>query len=129
MNNQTDCAQFRNQYERGSASAHGDDCAACKQWRSEVDAVAYAASVLPQFDVPEQVTQNIMNAVEQAATRPLLGHYGLMLPLGIACAAMSVVLVPFDTIEGLGATAVAGGIMYLIQVFIKGDKVQETVAS
>src|SRR5437868_6164849 len=108
-----DCKNFRREYRTGSSSGdaalsgaertHLDACAACRQWRVQVDDMARVAE-LPQFDVPERLTQNIMVAVEDESRRPLFGHYGLLLPLGVACLAVSFTLLPLDSVEGFGAT-------------------------
>jgi hypothetical protein len=89
------------------------------------DELKDVAKALPQYDVPERVTQNILAAVELESKRPLLGHYNLLVPVGVACGAISLTLLPVDTLEGFGATAIAVAALFLVQLFLRSDKSED----
>ena len=58
---------------------------------------------------------------DAAANVPLFGN-DLLLPLGVVCAAISLSILPLDSVEGLLSTAVGLGCVWLVQMFISMDR-------
>lgn len=124
-----ECIELRKAAEDPKFQQHAAGCAHCRQWQQESADIVDMAAALPQFDVSEHVTQNILAAVDQEARLPILGHHGLLLPLGVVCLAFSLTLLPVDTLEGFAATAVAGGLLLFVNLFIRAGKSEEVAAS
>lgn len=45
---------------------HLAECDRCRGWKEEMESIASLAKVMPQFDVPESLTQNIMRSIREA---------------------------------------------------------------
>lgn len=128
-----DCARLRREYDAqpqsDAFSAHAASCAGCRAWRADMVAIAESASMMPQFDVPEQLTQSILGSI---ATQPSPGttlHQALAFPVGLGCLAVSVSLLPFDTAEGLASTALCIVALSLVYLFIRSGGDSEDVVT
>jgi hypothetical protein len=88
--------------------------------------IANAVSSMPQFDVPEQLTQSIMAAVATQPARSLGAN--LALPIAVIGGALACTVLPFDSIEGLLSTAVGVIALFGVQLVLKSAKTEEVVA-
>lgn len=115
------CTEYRAFFEPGSSTempaalrTHGEACSSCRIWERQVSDVTAMAKTMPQFDVPEALTQRILSAVDEDSRRaaPLSGPAAITVA---ACALATLALVvPFESLESLGAWALGlGGIVAL----------------
>ena len=78
---------------------------------------------LPQFDVSEKITQNIMAAVEAERRLPAVtGQLGLLIPVSVAAVAGLVTLIPIDTMEGVLSTVISLAGLVVVKLLISGAK-------
>ncbi len=139
MDDKEECKEFRQQfdevgdgalpiYRTASIANHASICADCSVWKSQMVDILAMTSGLPQFDVSEHLTQSIMATVAAERKLPLATNFGLMLPLGVFCAAGLVAVFPIDTVEGILSTALSLVGVYAVKLMICGDKTEELVA-
>jgi hypothetical protein len=139
MENDIECLDYRNLYEelqRGEVASevseltdrHAAGCNACRQWTMQTKDMLSLAVAIPQFDVSEQLTQNILSAVEgERKLRVVAGQYGLLLPVAVICLAGMITVFPIDTLEGVLSTGLSLAGLLLIKTAINGAGTKEMV--
>lgn len=81
---------------------------------------------LPQFDVPEQLTQRIMSSVEsEAARNKSMATSGLLAPIAVVAGVAMCTVLPMDSWEGMLSTGISFGALYLVQLLIRSAKTEE----
>ena len=133
------CDEFRGNYEvlrdpvslidadlRKRLESHVLECSSCQRYKAQSDEIVAMSAQLPQFDVSEQITQNIMAAVESERSMPVAGHYGLLLPVGVACIAAAITVLPLDSWEGLASTAIGVVGLVLLKMLISKGQPEES---
>lgn len=126
----SECITFRKQADDpdgiSTFQKHMESCDGCKQWHRHNEELGAIVSAMPQFDVSEALTQQILAAVDKQPKRNLA--HALLAPLAVAAAAVCCTLMPIDTLEGLLSTAVGFGGLYLIRLVVKSAPHEELVA-
>ncbi len=128
-----ECALFRLDFEkrRGEepgpdtgiseqGKKHADSCVACHKWAFEMESLLDMSAALPQFDVPEALTQQILAAVETERKMPRMSQYPLVLPLSIIGAAALLTVLPFDSLEGMLSWGIGLAAMVLLKGLLSG---------
>lgn len=88
------------------------------------DEIAAMVKGMPQFDVPEQLTQRILTSVaEQPARR--WQHTNFLTPAAVAATALMSVALPFDTVEGMASMVLCVFALYVIHLVIKSAPTEE----
>ncbi|MBA3858334.1 MAG: hypothetical protein C0507_15625 [Cyanobacteria bacterium PR.3.49] len=108
----------------GRAQAHLKDCKGCNVWSQQVGEIVAMASSMPQFDVSEALTQNIMKAVDSEPahqTSVLSGANLFQMLFGLAVVAIMMVEAAED-INGLVAWAIGLGVVYSINLLVRSNK-------
>ena len=139
MESNNSCDEFRGNYEalrdpsslidadlRKRLDNHVAECASCQRYKVQSDDIVAMSAQLPQFDVSEQITQNIMAAVGSERRTPAAGHYGLLIPVGVACIAAAITVLPVDSWEGLASTAVGVVGLVLLKMLISNVQPEES---
>lgn len=105
---------------------HMEGCGACKQWHAQNQEIVSMVGALPQFDVSEALTQNVLAAV--AAQPRKQAAPNLMTPVALVAVAACFIVHPIDSLEGF----LAGGIgmigLYVIYLLVKSAPVEETAS-
>jgi hypothetical protein len=125
-----ECITFRKQADDPDGIApfqkHMEACDGCKRWHRQNEELGAIVNAMPQFDVSEALTQQILSAVEAQPRRHFAA--GLLAPLAVGAGAICLTLMPIDTAEGLLSTAVAVAGLYLIRLVVKSAPHEESVA-
>lgn len=107
-----------------AAEQHIRVCRECETWRNQVNAIVATAQAVPEFDVPEALTQRILGDVQEAssgnaATVRTLVLSGVVL-ISAICVFSSDSIDSFDTVNGaitwLLGFLVLFGLKLLIQI-------------
>jgi predicted anti-sigma-YlaC factor YlaD len=109
------------------AEAHIKTCGSCSLWSQQVGDIVSMTSSMPQFDVSEALTQNIMKAVEsEPAHQPsvLSGANLFQVLFGLAVVAVMLVESAED-FNGLVAWAIGIGVLYSINLLVKSNQEAE----
>ena len=129
------CENFRQRFLDDATSiredrhvATEDGCDNCRQWVHSLDEISAAAKYTPQFDVPEQLTQQIMAGVEQEARRPALLHAALLVPVVAVCLVGACTIAPVDSLEGMLSTALGLVVLAAANLLIHAAKQEESAA-
>lgn len=107
---------------------HLKECSSCNVWSRQMNEIVTVASGMPQFDVPESLTQSVLKAVEaEGAHRANVfsGANILQALFGIAVVAIMM----FEAAEdfgGLISWAVGLGIVYSITLLVSSNREVET---
>lgn len=104
---------------RDKIESHLAQCTACVSWRQESSDLVAAASVLPQFDVPEALTQRILTAVaaEQQSVEGRSTTLLFVLLTVVACLVLFY-FESFESMEGALAWGVGLAAMALIRLLV-----------
>ncbi|MBY0357616.1 MAG: hypothetical protein K2W82_06410 [Candidatus Obscuribacterales bacterium] len=109
MSEEQDCLQFRTLTEQGTApdgsflQEHRLECEACRSWEMQSSEVTILASSLPQFDVPESLTQKILNSVEEERRQNLTTNKYFLLPLSLVAFISLLMNLPLDNWENFAS--------------------------
>jgi hypothetical protein len=122
-----ECLNLRRLAEEPEGGApfnkHMENCDACKVWHRENEEMLAMVGAMPQFDVSEALTQNIMTAVSAQPRRHLASS--LMMPVGVVALAACCTVLPFDTLEGLLSSAVGMFGLYFVYLVLKAAPHEE----
>ena len=113
--------------KEGRAQAHLKDCNSCNVWSQQVSEIVAMASSMPQFDVSEALTQNIMKAVDSEPalqTSVLSGANMFQTLFGLAVVAI-MMLEAAEDLNGLIAWAIGLGVVYSISLLVRSNKEAE----
>lgn len=133
------CTQVRELIEFGSAKGALDSsdkekvdehllgCLSCQTWAQQTESLVNMAMAMPQFDVSEALTQNIMSSIQaEASTRkslamPIISTVSTLVALAILFYSSS-----FDNVYGLISWTIGLACMYLLQRLVCGGTTVET---
>lgn len=80
---------------------HPAQCSSCLAWKAQTEQILELAAGLPQFDVPEALTQKILSQLE-AEKRNVVSLDSLpSLPLGVMGMFLLLLVLPFENLQGL----------------------------
>lgn len=139
MDIEADCLNYRERYDALSGGLleesaaeplrrHVRGCQSCRTWAAETDEMISMSVSLPMFDVPEQLTQRVLQSIEAERKLPLLGQYNLLVPVAVVGIASVVAVFPMDTLEGFLSTAIGLGGLFLVKLLITGVKSEELLS-
>jgi hypothetical protein len=97
--------------------AHRDQCAGCQAWQAQTESLMNMSSAMPQFDVSEALTQRIMASVEAESRRTAV-ESGYLIPLAVVAAAMSLTVLPLDSVDGLFSWAIGLGGLFVLKAIV-----------
>lgn len=124
------CNEYRVACEDGATSdlleSHASACPDCQHWRRENADLIGAIRVMPQFDVPEHLTQRILANVDSQTRHQATN--ALLVPAVVAAGALAVTVAPLDSIEGFAASAVCIVLMFVVHQLLKTANTEEVVA-
>jgi predicted anti-sigma-YlaC factor YlaD len=114
-------AEFSSSQEIKTSSEvdrHLRDCNDCRTWAEQSHQIISYANDIPQFDVPEAVTQRILQAVASETTRPFLsGDYALWISAAIvALLAIFVLSDTVENLEGLASWSLGLGLIAIVRM-------------
>lgn len=128
-----ECESFRLAFEKSKSGegnicdpeteplqSHAANCAACRQWSLQIDSLCDLSAALPQFDVPEALTQAILQSVETERRLPRLAQYPVMAPIAVALALALLTVLPFDSLEGIMSWGIGLSAMVLFKALLTG---------
>lgn len=116
-NETNECKRFRIEWDGGlskgadnaariddqGSSDHASSCKDCRLWLNEMQAITDCVHQMPQFDVPELVTQKIISAVRDERAVGRADLYRNLLWLGaLSCGAW--MLLVYDSFESWNGT-------------------------
>lgn len=106
---------------------HLKACSSCSAWSHQMNEIATVASSLPQFDVSEALTQNILNAVEADSAHEKSGSMGWLMP-ALVFAAVSILFVieTHESVGGIISWAAGLAVMYSISILVSSRSEAET---
>lgn len=110
-----------------NVSVHLKECTSCSAWSTQMSEIETVAASMPQFDVSEALTQNILKAVE-AEPAKLGSSYWQSVAIWILCS-IATGFMAFETVEnveGLAAWAIGLGIVYGVYMLVGSSKEVET---
>lgn len=120
-----DCASIRADVEN-----HLAQCAACVTWRQQSSDVVAAASMLPQFDVPEALTQRILLAVEdEQRARAGIASAAIWTAVAVVACVVLVLFDSLESIEGLMSWCVGLGAMAVIRLLFANNDSSKTITT
>lgn len=102
-------------------------CLSCQTWAQQTESLVNMAAALPQFDVSEALTQNIMSSIQaEASTRksavmPMVSAIATVVALAVLFYSFS-----FDNVYGLISWTIGLASMYLLQRLVCGGTAVET---
>ncbi len=99
---------------------HKEACEGCRAWATQMSAIDDAVSAMPQFDVPEALTQRIMQSVE---SQPAGANSWLLLAaLSLLSVAAFVYLglYSLDSPQGWIVSVISILSMAILKVFVQG---------
>lgn len=103
--------------EAQKLTAHRDQCHGCQAWQAQTDSLIDMSSAMPQFDVSEALTQRILASVDtQRRQSPV--ETGYLIPLAVVAAAMSLTVLPLDSIDGLFSWGIGLGGLFVLKAFV-----------
>src|SRR5262249_4458162 len=116
-----DCEKYRQYFEglghqadvelSASMDEHVGHCKRCRDLKIQTLAIAKLTAEMPQFDVPESLTQRILKGVEGERARGT-GEFSYFLPLSILCVAVVCLTMPLESAEGTISWAIGlGGLL------------------
>lgn len=119
------CSDFREGYDNiESISApekvHVLDCSECLDWKEEIDQFNMMAKEMPQFEISEAVTQNILSDVKEIdkEERQKLNTWACVFAVG-AFAWIILITDSLETVWGLASwfigLAILLGLKYIVQ--------------
>lgn len=117
-----DCARYRYAFDacrdEAWADEHKRDCRTCNAWAAQSLQIMDLAADMPQFDVPEALTQRILNAVEleRAVAPPPVPIF--VWPSAVLLAGLLLTAVPFETADGLLSWVCGIGALALVQFLV-----------
>lgn len=109
------------------AQTHVKACSSCNVWSHQMGELVAMSSSMPQFDVSEALTQNILKAVESepAHQTSLSSAANLVQTLfGLAVVAIMMVEAAED-FNGLIAWGIGLGVVYSINLLVKSNREAE----
>ena len=117
-------AQVLTAPEQSHFDEHSHNCCSCSSWLTQHEQIAEMSRHLPQFDVSEGLTRNILDSIEKENTP---GLDTSLLPLGIVAAVIVLVMVPVDSFQSIYAWG--SGILGLLalQFLMKTANTQEKI--
>ncbi|PWU01628.1 MAG: hypothetical protein C5B53_02595 [Candidatus Melainabacteria bacterium] len=105
---------------KSEVDRHLRDCENCRAWAEQSDQIVNLTKEIPQFDVPEAVTQRILQAVAEENKPSFLSNdYGIW--LGAAAVTTLAVFVLSDTVEnleGLASWSVGLAVIMIVRLVI-----------
>lgn len=105
---------------------HLKECPDCLVWQRETTALVAAASQLPQYDVPEALTQRILTQVAVERARPDWFRIATLCAVAAACLAVLVMKDAFESVDGLLSWMLSGVTMFILAWFMR-DKSEVNV--
>lgn len=106
---------------------HMESCDACKQWHVQNQEIVSMVGVLPQFDVSEALTQNILTAVAEQPRKRVVPT-NLLTPVALVAAAVCCTVLPIDSLEGFLACGVGMIGLYVVYLLVKSAPAEEVVS-
>lgn len=102
----SDCQVYRVQFnetvpQESKLRAHENSCQSCRLWSQQTANIMQLAKTLPQFDVPQALTQRIMQSVDTASSSMIGIENIFLLPLSLISAAIFITATPVDSLEGI----------------------------
>jgi hypothetical protein len=129
MDNQ-ECERYRQYFEglghaadlelSAAMDEHVGHCSRCRDLKVQTLAIAKMTAELPQFDVPESLTQNILRSVEGLRGEGRGSEYSYFLPLSILCVAVVCLTMPLESAEGTASWAIGLTGLLAFQLLLKG---------
>ncbi|HIA54682.1 MAG TPA: hypothetical protein EYN91_21785 [Candidatus Melainabacteria bacterium] len=110
-----------------SVDTHLKACTSCSAWSTQMREIETVAASMPQFDVSEALTQNILKAVESEPAQ-LGSSYWQSVAIWVLCS-VATGFMAFETAEnaqGLAAWAIGLGIVYGVYLLVGSSKEVET---
>ncbi|HEY9784068.1 MAG TPA: hypothetical protein V6D17_01615 [Candidatus Obscuribacterales bacterium] len=100
--------------------AHREECITCQQWASATEDLIAKVSSMPQFDVPEAVTQRIMQSVN---AQPAYGdHLARVLFFVVGALVAFLVFESGESLAGLLSWAIGLGLMGSLKFLFGGTQ-------
>ncbi|MBX9949596.1 MAG: hypothetical protein K2Y39_10540 [Candidatus Obscuribacterales bacterium] len=110
-----------------SVDTHLNECTSCSAWSAQMREIETVAASMPQFDVSEALTQNILKAVESEPAK-LGSTYWQSVAIWVLCS-IATGYMAFETaenVQGLVAWAIGLGIVYGVYMLVGSSKEVET---
>lgn len=101
---------------------HFANCSACSSWSKQHSAILELSAAMPQFDVSEGLTQRIISSLEKSSTPAVETS---LLPLCLLAVLAFLVLVPFDSLQGICVWGLGVLGLILFQALIQAANTQE----
>lgn len=110
--------------EELSLSNHCNDCRSCQAMRNQHEQINQLASMMPQFDISEGLTQKILESVNTQTTPAVETP---LLPVALVAAVLFIIMVPFDSVQTLLGWAAGLLGMFALQGLMQTASTQEQV--
>lgn len=109
------------------AQMHLKQCSSCATWSHQINEIAAVAANMPQFDVSEAMTQNILKAIEAepAHGHVLSGVTVVQILIGIAMFAFMLFEAAED-LNGVISWSIGLAIVYGINLLVSANREAET---
>lgn len=114
-----------NLIEHNELNEHLIGCSDCKTWQAQTKDLISMARSMPQFDIPEALTQRILAAVDLEAKSSRLSLPATL--MGLATALLTIVLVVYsgEGLAGVGSWAICLAAMALLKDFVSAPEMGE----
>jgi predicted anti-sigma-YlaC factor YlaD len=105
-------------FEEESVAAHMESCSPCRSWHLKTEDIMELARSLPQFDVPEQLTQSILSEVcKEESARQQLSWVVYVVALA-AFLFMIIFMDAYESIWGIGSWLVGFATMLALKLLV-----------
>lgn len=112
---------------KAKVDEHLLDCLSCQKWAQQTESMVSMASAMPQFDVSEALTQNIMSSIQsEVATRKSPTMSMVSVVSTFAALAILFYSFSFDNVYGLISWTIGLASMYLLQRLVCGGTAEST---
>lgn len=133
----TECRKIRERLEEDGekradapdqeVEAHLGGCAGCRQWREQTADLLAMASQMPQFDVPEAVTQRILSAIEEKQRQRVRQVQLLVMVILVAVAAFISIADLLESMTGLVSWIAGLAALAALHVLLDGSPAHKTL--
>lgn len=111
--------------EQAFIDEHGNSCISCQQWLTQTAEITNLAMSLPQFDIPEALTQSILRSVNNE--RKLSSSFERIswVPLSVVALLSIVLTMPLDSWSGLLSWFIGFAGVYGLKILLNSANTQE----
>lgn len=121
-----ECTRYRQAFDEcrdeAWADQHRRTCDACDGWAVQSTQLMDLASQMPQFDVPEALTQRILNAVDLEKNVSARAVPIYVWPSAALLGGLCLTALPYESVEGVVSWAVGIAALGIVKFLVCNGK-------